>query len=330
MIVTGTSDVNPDIQGYYDRNLLMRAQPERIHDLFGQIRPIPKKSGTRITFRLYGSLSPALTPLVEGVTPSGSKLSSSDIYASLKQYGDYVTVSDWVNMVSMDPVLVEAGEVLGEQAGDTWDLLTRSQLIAGANVRYANGVAARASIVSVPVIGDIKSIVRTLRGNNAKPIREMILPSTKVATRAIRPSFVGITHTDAEQDMEDIAGFTTLEDYSMQKNVMPGEFGAHRGIRFLSTTNSKIWASSGGAPGSLVSTNGSNADVYSCLVLAKNAYGIVPLSKKNIKNFIKSLGSAGSADPINQRATSGWKFAHTSKILQDDFIVRWEFGVTDL
>jgi len=52
--------------------------------------------------------------------------------------------------------------------------------------------------------------------------------------------------------------------------------------------------------------------------------------KEAPKNIVKKMGSAGTEDPLDQRATSGWKVATTCKILNDDFLHRIEHGATDL
>ena len=88
-LITGTSDVAVNLQGYYDRNLLERAVPALIHSRFAQVRPLPKNAGTRINFRRYGSLAVNTTPLTEGTTPTGKKLTTTDIYALVKQYGSH-------------------------------------------------------------------------------------------------------------------------------------------------------------------------------------------------------------------------------------------------
>jgi N4-gp56 family major capsid protein len=65
-------------------------------------------------------------------------------------------------------------------------------------------------------------------------------------------------------------------------------------------------------------------DVYATLIIAANAYGVCPLSGNAMTNIIKPIGSAGAADPLNQRATSGWKAITTTKILNDNWITRIE------
>lgn len=331
-LITGTSDVAVNLQGHYDRNLLERAVPALVYGRFAQIRPLPKNSGTRINFRRYGSLAINTTPLSEGVTPTGKKLTTTDIYATVKQFGDFITISDWVSMTGLDAILVEGGEVLGEQMGETIDTLDRDVYMAGTNVRYANAVAARANVATAVVVADVKSAIRTLESGNAKKVRSQVVAGAKVGTRPIAPAYYGITHTDCRQDFESLPGFTKVEEYASQQDVMDEEIGSWGNLRILLTTNAKIYQAGGVVVGStgLVADDSTNIDVYTTLIFAANAVGSVPLQKGNVKNIIKKMGSAGTEDPLDQRATSGWKAARTAKILNDDFLVRLEHGCTDL
>src|SRR5438067_6399897 len=120
-----TGNIPPAIQAFYDRNLLDRAIPADVHGRFGQVRPIKTRSGNQIKFRRYESLAPATTALTEGVTPAGNSLTVTDVTANLAQYGDFLTVSDMVDLTNQDPVLTEAGTVLGEQGGVTVDIVRR-------------------------------------------------------------------------------------------------------------------------------------------------------------------------------------------------------------
>ena len=330
MPMTTTSDIAINLQGYYDRNLLERALPALLYSKFGQTRPMPKNMGSRINFRRFESLAVSTTALTEGVTPAGKQLSSTDIYATLGQYGDYITLTDVLLDLGLDPTLLEAGDLLGEQAGLTIDTIHRNVLLAGTSIRRANGVAARTDIVSKPLIADINSIVRTLEGNNAKKIRMQVNAGVKVSTSPLRASYIGITHTDCRQDLESITGFVPVEQYAVQTDVMESEIGELKGIRFLTTTNAGIVTDGGGNKGTLVSTSGTKADVYQTLIFGMNAYGIVPLQKGGIENIIKRAKDSGTSDALNQRNTSGWKAYTVAKILNDDFLIRYEHGVTAL
>ena len=332
-LMTTTSDIPINIKGWYDRALLERAVPLHLFGKFGQVRPLPKNQGDRANFRRYGALAANTTPLVEGVTPSGKKLSVTDLYASVLQYGDFVTVTDWLSDTGVDPNIVGiCDDVLGEQAGLSLDTVYRNVLVAGTSVRYANGVAARVNVTTAINDADVASTITTLEANNAKMLRELVQGGSKINTYAIRPCFVAVSHPHCRYDIERLQGFTSVELYSSQGTVMDGEIGAVKNLRFCLTTNSKIWGHAGAVIGAtgLRSDDATNIDVYATLVFAKNAYGMIPLQKRSIESIVKKVGSAGADDPLNQRGTVGWKAVTACKILNDDFMVRIEHGATSL
>lgn len=138
---TGSSgtgnELSHEMKTYYDSTLIDIAGPHLVHDQFAQKRPIPKNGGKTIEFRKYTPLSKALTPLTEGVTPDGNKLDVSIVTSTVKQYGDYIRLSDMLLLTAIDNNLVESLKLLGDQAGATLDTVTREVLNGGTNVQYA-------------------------------------------------------------------------------------------------------------------------------------------------------------------------------------------------
>ena len=328
MGTTTTAEVTPANQVFYNKTLLARAVPEMPHGRWGQQKPISKKSGNQIKFRKYNALATATTPLTEGVTPTGKELGTSDITATLAQYGDFVTLSDVVDLVNQDPVLIEAGEVLGEQAGQTIDEIIRDILVAGTNVQYANG-SARTAVNTTLTAGKLNTAIRTLRRQNAKFIKGQLNASTGIGTTPIRKAYIGIIHVDTEAVLEGITGYKTVSEYPAQMELLEGEVGSYKNIRFVTSTNAKVWPDVGVTTGLMISTTGTDADVYGTLIIAQDAYGIVPLAGEAMKNIVKPIGSSGAADPIDQRGSSGWKAMTTAKILNENWIIRIEHGNTD-
>lgn len=319
---TTRTQVPAEVNNFYDRTLLERAVPLFVHTRWGQVRDIPRNAGSStIKFRRYSNLSSATTALTEGVTPSGSQLSTTEVTATVSQYGDYVTITDVVDYESADPVLMETAEILGDQAGDTLDQLARDILVAGTNVTYV-GQSARADITSSDKITTtvIRQQVRTLKNNKARRITKMINPTTGVATEPVNQAYIGIIHPNTTYDLkvESNGGFLSVEKYGSQMTVMEGEVGKVDEVRFVESPNAKVFDEAGSG----------TTDVYATIIFGANAYGISRISGESMKNIIKPLGSAGTADPLDQRATSGWKATFVCKILNNDFIVRVEHAVS--
>lgn len=337
-LLTTTSDLNPNLKGFYDRVLLERVVAATIYDKFGQIRPLPKNSGSRINFRRYENLANNTNVLNDGVTPTGKKLVTTDINATVQQLGDFVTITDWVSMVGLDSKLMDIAEnVLSDQAAQSFDIYCRDKLVAGTNVQYEGAATSTATVDGPLTDTEINAVIRTLESANAKKITEMKVGSQKIGTVPILPAFIGICHPDARYDIENLTGFVPVSEYSQQDEMSKHmgdiiEIGNVKGIRFLATTNGSYTAAGGAAVGAtgMKAEDSTNIDVYKTLVLAKNAYGVIPVQKKSIENIVKKMGSAGADDPLNQRGTSGWKLAVACKILNEDFMVRIEHAVTDL
>lgn len=296
---TTTATLSAELKTFYDKNLLREAKPNLVHNQFGQKRNIPKNGGKTIEFRKFSSLPKAKTALTEGVTPDGQSLTVTAITATVGQYGDYVRITDMLDLTAIDPILTETGKLLGNQSGETLDSLTADVLNAGTNVQYSGGKTARAQLAEgdVLTVDDIKKAVRTLKRNKAKKING---------------SYVAIIHPDAAYDLTNDPKWEAVKEYD-PKDWYNGEIGRIHGVRFVETTEAVRFGSGDG-------------EVFSTLVLGADAYGITNIEGGGLENIVKPFGSGD--DPLNQRATSGWKATHVAKILNDLYMVRIESKAT--
>ncbi len=69
-------------------------------------------------------------------------------------------------------------------------------------------------------------------------------------------------------------------------------------------------------------------DVYATLIMGDNAYGTTQLGEGGLEHIVKQLGSAGTSDPLNQRATVGWKANKVTVRLVEAFMIRIETAST--
>ena len=319
--LTTRTEITAEQDSFYSRTLLERAIPLFVHTMYAQVQDIDSNSGTdTIKFRKYGALTAQTTALVEGVTPTGKKLSVTDITATALYYGDYVTITDKVSFESLDPVLTQAAQVLGEQAADSLDQVCRNIVAAGTTYQYASTATARNEVTAAMKLtrAEVKEAVRTLQVNNAKPLTARVDPNTGYNTVPLNRAFIAIVHPNTAYDLDDAEGWVPVEKYPNKSDVMPGEIGSLAGVRFVMTTNAKVFTGEGSG----------SADVYATIIIGQNAYGISRISGHALENIVTPLGSAGGADPLKQRATSGWKATFITKILQQAWMIRVEHGVT--
>jgi len=302
--LTTTTQVDPAVATYYDRVLLVNAKPELLHERFAQQRPLARKSGNTIKFRRYSKLSTATTPLTEGMNPTGQALSKTDLTATIQYYGDFVHITDRVDMTVEDAVLTEANELLGMQQGETRDEIVRDVIISTASSTNASG-GANGNTPTEVTKSDIDAIVKTLLNNDAKMLGSQINASTGVGTSPIRKAFWGIAQTAIVDDLEDVSNFRSVSEYPSQSGIEEGEWGSTGNVRWL--LSSVAHASSDGTV------------QYHLPIIGANAYGITNL-EGSMQSIIHDFGSGGTSDPLNIKATAGWKNAFVARILNDNFI----------
>ena len=298
------SGLTPEMKTFYDMTLIDEASANLVHDQFGQKRPIPKNGGKTIEFRKFAPLAKATTPLTEGVTPDGKSLTVSTVTATVSQYGDYITQSDVLELTAIDNTILEATKLLGKQAGSTLDTVVRNVLQSGTNVTYCPKVAADGSETAVTsrtnldetcqlTVKVIQQVVAKLRGQNAP---------------TIGGKYVGIIHPYVAYDLMRDPEWRDMHKYCTPDNMYEGEIGEIAGVRFVQTTEAKIY----------------EGGVFGTLIFGEGAYGVTEVTGGGLQTIVKQKGSAGTADPLDQRSSVGWKAIKTAELLIPNYLVRVE------
>lgn len=308
--VTTDSGLSDAMKTYYSDHLIDLVEPELIHDQFADKYPIPKNGGKTIEFRKYSPLGKALTPLTEGVTPKGQKLELSVLTATIAQYGGYVETSDILQLTAIDPIIVQATQQIASQAGRTLDTITREVLVGGTNVMYApkgeTPITSRGAVDNTALLTPavIRKAVMILKRQNAPKIDG---------------SYVAIIHPDVAHDLMNDPEWIDIHKYESSVNIFEGEIGKLAGVRFIENTEAKIFMGEGSG----------SANVYATMVLGKGAYATTDVSGGGLRHIVKQLGSAGTADPLDQRATVGWKAIKTAERLIEQYMLRIESGASE-
>lgn len=300
--VTTDAGMSAEMKTFYEDTLIDMAGPELVHDQLADKYPIPKNGGKTIEFRKCNNLPPATTPLTEGVTPDGDKLTWETITATVDQYGNYVTLSDMVIMTSIDNNVVIATKKLGSQAGVTGDCITRDVVCGGTGVFYAGEKTSRKDLtmddkITLPLLFDVAAYLKTMHA----------------------PKFDGkycaIIHPYASADIMKLDGWMDISKYKHPEQIFEGEIGCVAGIRFIESSNAKIWKSvEDNCPDGLA--------VFSTLFVGSGAYGTTDITGGGLQTIIKQLGAG--EDPLNQRATVGWKLTKVAERLVEQYMIRVE------
>ena len=305
---TSASGMSAEMKTFYEKRLIDQAEPALVHDQFGDSYPIPANSGKTIEFRKYEALPKATTPLTEGVTPAGQALTVSAITAEVHQYGGWAALTDMLDLTAIDDNVVQATKVLGSQAGRTLDTIVRDILNGGTNVIYAPKVAdgvetavtSRATLDKTAqlTVDLIDQAVAMLQTQNADPIGD---------------SYVAIVHPHTSYDLRKDPNWIEAHKYAAPEEIFNGEIGKINNVRFVVSSEAKIWKGTG-CPTGLA--------VFSTLILGAHAYGSTEIEGGGLEHIVKQLGYGD--DPLNQRASVGWKAVKTAERLSEQYMVRIE------
>jgi N4-gp56 family major capsid protein len=329
MAITTYGDISPRTAAFVVVELLKRAMPYLCLEKFGQSKALPGNKTMSMKWRRYNALDLATTPLTEGVTPPGKKLTATDITASLYQYGDLVEITDVIQDTHEDPVLQEAQAAVSEQAAKTVETLRYNVLKACANKFYANSVAARTDVVAVISRTDQRKIVRALERQEAQFITQIVKSTPSFNTESILPAFIGVTHVDLTSDIRGMSGFTSVADYG-QVSKFETEVGACEDVRYIKSTIFKAYADGGSTVTTgKITTAGTRCDVYPVMYFGKDAYGIIALKGKFAITPIVINPVPSKSDPLGQRGSVAWKTMQGTVILNDAWMMVLEVAATN-
>lgn len=329
MAQTSYGTISQRTAAYVNRTMLRHAEPVIVLQKIGKTEPIMQNTADTMKFRRPVPFPANTVPIAEGVTPTAQAMAYVDVTVQLLQYGGLVTVSDKVEDLCEDPVLNNASELLGEQAGATAEAIVYNVVKAGTTVSYANG-ANRAAVNTAITLNKIRAIIRTLKANKAKMLTKVLDASPGYGTSAIEHGYVAVCHTDCEADIRGLAGFTPTAEYGSRKLISDHEFGSVENVRFLTSPDLGSFPDAGGATGAMKSTTGVSADVYPILFFGADAFASVPLKGKySLKPTVVSAKPSDS-DPLAQRSHVGYKFYFAAVILNQTWMARLEVAVTAL
>jgi len=273
-------------------------------------------------WRRYDALGLAITPLSEGLNPAGKAKTKTDVNATIQPYGDYIEDTDMVIMTQPDPHTTENVELLGQQMGETFDQLYRDLYAGATQIVYADGTSTL-TVTQIPDRNDLDRIYRLVRNNKARTFVPQVMASQNVGTGPIMPAYWGLVDEDMAFDLRHVEDFLRVSEYAKSGGAIAGEIGADKnGIRFLASPNGYVLAGATGvtAAGTNVKNTGGFVDVYSLFVVGREAVGGIDLAGGNGGVIRKSLASGGTSDPLEMRATVGWKKYDARVVLNQNFM----------
>lgn len=302
--MTTSSALSAGMQTYYNRELLRTFEPNLVHLQFGDEHRMPPHSGLVMNMRKLIPLETNTKALSEGDPGESVMLAETEVTVQLQQYGEYARCTDKLDLTHLDMDIMRRTKLFGDAGARSIDAVVREELAKCANVIYAGGKASRAELTAADKLTsrELRKAVKTLKKNHAQTFGGY---------------FVAIIGPDTMYDLQEDEAFVKVSQYQDKENIYTGEVGRLFGVRLVETTEAKIFEGTGA----------DGADVASVIVLGQYAYGVTSLKGAKPRVIVKPAGSAGTADPLDQISTVGWKMdGFGAKLLQPEYAVRIECG----
>lgn len=302
--MTTSSALSAGMQTYYNRELLRTFEPNLVHLQFGDEHRMPPHSGLVMNMRKLIPLETNTKALSEGDPGESVMLAETEVTVQLQQYGEYARCTDKLDLTHLDMDIMRRTKLFGDAGARSIDAVVREELAKCANVIYAGGKASRAQLTAADKLTsrELRKAVKTLKKNHAQTFGGY---------------FVAIIGPDTMYDLQEDEAFVKVSQYQDKENIYTGEVGRLFGVRLVETTEAKIFEGTGA----------DGADVASVIVLGQYAYGVTSLKGAKPRVIVKPAGSAGTADPLDQISTVGWKMdGFGAKLLQPEYAVRIECG----
>ena len=300
---TPASTLAPGMKTYYDTELLENTREKLIYQQLGRKQNLPANHGKVVEWRKWNTL-PDCDQLTEAVIPVGKKLGQTAITVEIAQYGEYVSISDQLELHYVDDTILGATEELGAAAGRTYDKLVRNVLMAGSNVLFAD-VYNNGAYVSTPATRTALDTALATSGNEAFFTPDMVNKAVTQLKKSNAPfysgsSFVGVIHPSCTYDLRSSKDWVNVHQYAAPEEIFNGEIGQLHGVRFIESTMAPVIA-------------GTNGKIYQVMIFGRDAFGVVDPAGAGMETIIKSKEQVGG--PLNQFSTVGAKFSMASKIL---------------
>lgn len=273
---------------------------------FADKHPLPGKSGKTLFVPRHVS-SNSMRAITEGTVLTPCSNSAGYYSATVAGYGDVKGYTDFLEMVREIPTTIQHDiQDMMTNGGLKVDSLLRAQLSAPAlsgSFVSPDGSTAFGSIQATTALKQrfLFDANTTLAAANAprygdgfywgafhpRQVHDLFISTSggsQLATYGFRNSFLENTEEGAQK-------------------LMRATIGTLGGIRVFETTATPKLGNNEGAMSAVAAASG-----YQAYVMGPGALGAIDLATAKLRTYIKQLGSAGTADPVDQLMTVGVKF----------------------
>jgi N4-gp56 family major capsid protein len=262
------------------------------------------KGTNTLRYARYADLSVSTTTLSEGVKPEDDALTISSEFFTAKQYGATVAISDLANLDSPHDLISIAAERVAYKAVRSMDLIVRDNIhdnvlttavygATGATTLTQNTANSAVAVAGVLNGSFVKQMVTRLKAANVPQFAD--------------GTYRCIIHPAQEYDLvsdTSVNGWIESRKYVDNTQLLTGEIGQFAGVRFIVSSDAKVFATAGASAG----------NVYAALFLGPDAYAIG--DSQTLQSYFVAPGG-NHTDPLAQKAIVGYKMRFGSLLLDE-------------
>lgn len=303
---TNTGLMSVEAKEFYEKNFMVELRNNLVLYNLCDKHTLPKNVGETDTWRLFKDLAPVTKPLDELPDFKGQKLKVIDFSVKIAQYGDYLEISRKVDLLSIDPILSKSSELLGRQAGETFENKVMDGMLSGTNVWYG-GTGTSRSTAGALTIANLNRIKAYFKKANVKPAKGGM--------------YIAIISPEVEMDLKNLtaenASWIDITKYAHPEDVYEGEIGTFMGFRWIVSNSVR-----------------EEEGVHKCIFMGNEAIGVVNLEGESNKPKIIHHGygdaGEGASKALNRVCTLGWvNEGFNTRIQREEALIRVEVKVSE-
>lgn len=301
-----TGNLTPEVMTFYEKVFLARAQYAQVMKEGGQVRTHPDGQGRTVNFTRYNPLTIITSPLGEASNPVTCPINASTVSMTLSEYGLTTTHGKLLSLVSIDSGMKEKTELVGQNMGETLDVLVRTELTNGSSYYGNNHNVASFTAGDTLDACDIRLMVQQLELNKAMPYQDGL--------------FIGKTDPYSKYNLLGDSTWVNGKTYSDIKDLYNGEMGELYQVRWLLNKNTLSGTEA-------ASTASSGVTRYYTFVHGDNAFGVYDLEQDQPKLYILP-NQVDSNSPVGRVSFISWAGSFATKILNSNWVLAARFSAT--
>jgi len=256
---TGTAQLASDVAAY-EQLAYFALRPELYFEGCATVKPTRQThNGSSVQFNIYNDMAPVIATLDETTDVTAVAVTDATVSVTLNEYGNAAITTARVRGTSFLVVEQDVANVIGYNAGISFDSLARNPLVAGTNVRFAvsntgTDAGPRTNVAATDVM-------------NANAVREILAYLTRDSVpRIMNGYYKAFFAPEIAYDLRRETGAAAWRDphtYSQPEQIWNGETGAFEGFSFIETPRLSAvnLETVQGGPGGFVNGGTTNTDV---------------------------------------------------------------------